>query len=151
MSLKEKLLEDMKDAMREKDRIKKDTVQLVRAAVLQIEKDKKITLDDNGILEIISKEVKRRRDSLPDYEKSNRQDLIDDINSEIKILLKYLPEQLTESELEAIIKEAVESTGASSMREIGKIMQEVMPKVKGKADGRMINEISKKLLEGKLD
>jgi hypothetical protein len=151
MSLKEKLLEDMKDAMREKDRIKKDTVQLVRAAVLQIEKDKKVTLDDNGILEIISKEVKRRRDSLPDYEKSNRQDLIDDINSEIKILLKYLPEQLTESELEAIIKEAVESTGASSMRDIGKIMQEVMPKVKGKADGRMINEISKKLLEGKLD
>lgn len=151
MSLKENLLEDMKGAMREKDRIKKDTVQLVRAAVLQIEKDKKITLDDNGILEIISKEVKRRRDSLPDYEKSNRQDLIDDINTEIKILLKYLPEQLTESELEVIIKEAIESTGASSMREIGKIMQEVMPKVKGKADGRMINQISKKLLEGKLD
>ncbi len=151
MALKEKLLEDMKVAMREKDTVKKDTVQLVRAAVLQIEKDKKITLDDEGILDIISKEVKRRRDSIPDYEKGERQDIIKVIKSEIEILLKYLPQQLTEEELEVIIKKAVDDTGASSMKDIGKIMQEVMPKVKGKADGRMINQIIKKLLEKKPD
>ncbi len=146
MSLKEQLLEDMKTAMRDKDVIRKNTVQLVRSAVLQVEKDNKITLDDDGVIEIIAKEVKKRRDTLPEYEKSGRQDLVDNLKAEIDILLQYLPQQLTEEELEVIVKEAINDTGASSARDMGKIMQAVMPKVKGRADGKMINQIVKKIL-----
>lgn len=146
MSLKEQLLEELKNAMKDKDVLKKNTVQLVRAAILQIEKDNKITLDDDGILEIIAKELKKRRDVLPEYEKSGRQDLIDGLNAEAEILLQYLPQQLTEEELEVIVKQAIEETGASSPKDMGKVMQAVMPKVKGRADGKMINVIAKKVL-----
>jgi len=146
MSLKDQLLEDLKTAMRDKEVIRKNTVQLVRAAVLQVEKDNKITLDDDGVIEIIAKEVKKRRDSLPDYENSGRQDLVDNLNVEIEILLKYLPQQLTEEELEVIVKKAIEDTGATSAKDIGKIMQAVLPQVKGRADGKMINQIVKKII-----
>ncbi len=146
MSLKEQLLEELKNAMKDKDVLKKNTVQMVRAAILQIEKDNKITLDDDGILEIIAKELKKRRDVLPEYEKSGRQDLIDGLNAEADILLQYLPKQLTEEELEDIVKQAIEETGASSPKDMGKVMQAVMPKVKGRADGKMINVIAKKVL-----
>ncbi|RCX16910.1 hypothetical protein DFR58_109137 [Anaerobacterium chartisolvens] len=146
MSLKERLTEDMKIAMRDKDSIKKNAVQMARAAVLQVEKDKKVTLDDDGIIEIIAKEVKKRRDSVPDYEKSGRIDLVEDLNKEIEALLQYLPQQLTEEELEVIVKQAIEDTGASSARDLGKIMQAVMPKVKGRSDGKIINQIAKKYL-----
>jgi uncharacterized protein YqeY len=146
MSLKERMLEDMKTAMRDKDSNRKNAIQMARAAVLQVEKDNKVTLDDDGIIEIIAKEVKKRRDSMPDYEKSGRQDLINDLKAEIDVLLQYLPQQLTEEELEVIVKDAVQETGASSAKDIGKIMQVVMPKVKGRADGKLINQIIKKLL-----
>lgn len=146
MSLKERLLEDMKAAMRDKDVIKKNAVQMARSAVLQVEKDNRITLDDDGVLEIIAKEVKKRRDSLPEYEKSGRQDLIDNLKTEIEVLMQYLPQQLTEEDLEVIVRQAVQDTGASSAKDMGKIMQEVMPKVKGRADGRVINQIVKRIL-----
>ena len=146
MSLKERLLEDMKVAMRDKDVISKNTVQMARSAVLQVEKDSRITLDDDGILDIIAKEVKKRRDSLPEYEKSGRQDLIDNLKTEIEVLMKYLPQQLTEEELEVIVRQAIQDTGASTAKDMGKIMQEVRPKVKGRADGRMINEIVKRII-----
>lgn len=146
MSLKDRLLDDMKTAMKEKDLIRKNSVQMVRSAVLQIEKDNRITLDDDGIIEVIAKEVKKRRDSLPEYEKSGRQDLIDNLKTEIDVLMQYLPQQLTEEELEVIVKQAIHDTGASSARDMGKIMQEVMPKVTGRADGRMVSQIVKKLL-----
>lgn len=147
MSLKEQLLEDMKVAMKEKDTIRKNAVQMTRAAILQVEKDKRITLDDDGIIEIIAKEVKKRKDSLPDFEKAGRQDLIDDLNREIEILLQYLPKQLSEEELEVFVREAIKESGAASVKDMGKVMQAVMPKVKGKADGKMINQIAKKILE----
>ena len=146
MSLKEILAEDLKSAMKDKDVVRKNTVQMVRAAVLQIEKDKKVTLDDEGVLEVIAKQLKQRKDSLPDYEKSGRDDLIAELKAEIDVLMKYLPEQLTKEELEVIVKEAVEATGASSMKDMGKIMAAVMPKTKGRADGKMINEIAKAML-----
>lgn len=146
MSLKDRLLEDMKTAMKDKDVVKKNTVQMVRSAILQVEKDNKITLDDDGVLEIIAKELKKRRDILPEYEKSGRQDLIDNLNAEIKTLLQYLPQQLTEEELENVVRQAIEETGASSQRDLGKLMQAVMPKVKGRADGKMVNVIAKKIL-----
>jgi uncharacterized protein YqeY len=146
MSLKERLLDDMKAAMRDKDTIRKNTIQMARSAVLQVEKDNKITLDDDGIIEVIAKEVKKRRDSLPDYEKAGRQDLVDNLKIEIDVLLQYLPQQLTEVELEVIVKDAIQETGASSAKDIGMIMQSVLPKVKGRADGKMINQIAKKYL-----
>lgn len=146
MSLKEQLAEDLKSAMREKDVIRKNVVQLIRAGVLQVEKDTKVTLDDDGVLDVVAKQLKQRRDSLPDYEKSGRDDLIAQLKSEMEVLMGYLPEQLTREEIEAIVKEAVETTGASSMKDMGKIMAAVKPKTKGRADGKVINEIAKGLL-----
>jgi uncharacterized protein len=146
MSLKEKLLNDMKIAMRDKDTVRKNTVQMVRSAVLQIEKDSKVTLDDDGVIEVIVKEVKKRRDSVPDFERGGRQDLVDILKAEIDILLAYLPTQLTEAELEEIVKQAVQEAGASSARDIGKVMQVLMPRIKGRADGKMANQIIKKIL-----
>ena len=146
MSLKEILAEDLKSAMKDKDTVRKNTVQMVRAAVLQFEKDKKVTLDDEGVLEVIAKQLKQRKDSLPDYEKSGRDDLIAELKAEIDVLMKYLPEQLTKEELEVIVKEAIVETGAASIKDMGKIMSSVMPKTKGRADGKMINEIAKAML-----
>ena len=146
MSLKEILADDLKSAMKDKDIIRKNVVQMVRAAVLQVEKDNKVTLDDDGVLDVIAKQLKQRRDSLPDYEKSGREDLIADLKAEMDVLMKYLPEQLSEDELRTIVEAAIASTGASSMKDMGKVMSEVMPKVKGRADGKMINEIAKAIL-----
>lgn len=147
MSIKERLAADLKAAMKEKNTIKKDTVQMVRAAVLQKEKDGKLVLDDDGVIEVIAKEVKSRKDVLPDYEKSGRDDLIAKINQEIAILLDYLPEQLSEEELRSIVKDAITETGASSMTDMGKIMAVVMPKIKGKADGKAVNALVRELLK----
>ena len=146
MTLKERLADDLKSAMKEKNVIRKNVVQMVRAAVLQFEKDNKVTLEDDGVLEVIAKQLKQRKDSLPDYEKSGRDDLIADLKAEMDVLMDYLPKQLTREELEVIVKEAIDSTGASSMKDMGKIMAAVMPKVKGRADGKAINETAKKLL-----
>lgn len=146
MSLKEKLAEDLKSAMKEKDAVRKNAVQMIRAGVLQVEKDKKVTLDDDGVLEVIAKQLKQRKDSLPDYEKSGREDLISQLNAEIAVLMDYLPEQLSEDELREIVTEAIAATGAQSIKDMGKIMAAVMPKTKGRADGRMINNIAKELL-----
>lgn len=143
MSLKETLMDDLKAAMKDKDVIRKNTVQMIRSAILQFEKDNKAELDDNGIIDVIAKELKRRRDVLPEYEKSGREDLIADINREIEILLAYLPKQLSKEELEVIVSEAIAEVGATSMKDMGKIMAAVMPKTKGRADGKMINEIVK--------
>ncbi len=146
MSLKEKLTEDMKSAMKDKDTIRKNTIQMVRSAVLQVEKDNKVTLDNDGVLEIISKELKKRKDSLAEYEKSGRQDLIDNLKTEINVLLGYLPEQLSEDQIEDIVKDVIKETGATSAKEIGKVMQAVLPKVKGRADGKIVNQIVRKYL-----
>lgn len=146
MSLKETLANDLKSAMKEKDVIRKNTVQMVRSSVLQYEKDNLKELGDDGVLDIIAKELKKRRDVLPEYEKSGREDLISDIKREIDILLTYLPKQLTKEELTQIVKEAIEETGATSVKDIGAIMKVVMPKTKGRADGKAINGIIRQLL-----
>lgn len=147
MSLKDKLLQDLKEAMKEKDTVRKNTVQLVRSGILQIEKDKKIELDDEGVLDVISKELKKRRDSMPDYVKSGRQDLIDNLNKEIEVLLTYLPKQLTEDEIKVIVEEAVKETGAATMKDMGKVMANVTPKVKGRADNKIVSALVKQMLQ----
>jgi uncharacterized protein YqeY len=146
MSLKELLIQDLKVAMKDGDTASKTAIQMARSAVLQVEKDTKATLNDDDIVEIIAKEVKKRVDTLPDFEKSGRQDLIDNLLAEIEVLKKYLPKQLSESEIEEIVKNAISSTGATSAKEMGKVMQAVMPETRGKADGKLVNQIVKKLL-----
>ncbi len=149
MSLKEQLLADLKEAMKQKDNILKDTVQMVRAGVLQIEKDKKIELDDDGVIEVVAKELKKCNDVLPDYEKSGRQDLIDELNKKVEILKSYLPEQLTTDEVKVIVADAVAEVGATSMKDMGKVMSLVQPKVKGRADGKVVSDIVKQMLMNK--
>ncbi|WP_039767677.1 MULTISPECIES: GatB/YqeY domain-containing protein [unclassified Caldicellulosiruptor] len=146
MSLKEKLLEDYKSAMKDKDVVRKNVVGMVRAAILQFEKDNKVVLDDNGVLNVIAKEIKKRKDSLPEYIKSGRQDLIDDLNREIEILQSYLPPMLSQEELEKIVLDVIERVKPSGMKDMGKVMQEVMHKVSGRAEGKVVSEIVKKHL-----
>ena len=146
MSLKETLLQDLKTAMKDKDTIRKNTIQLVRAGVLQIEKDNHVELEDAGVLDVIAKELKKRRDSLPEFEKSGRTDLIENLNKEIEVLLGYLPEQLTEDEIQKIVEETIAETGAATMKDMGKVMGAVSSKVKGRADNRVVSGYVKKLL-----
>lgn len=144
--LKEKLLEDMKVSMREKNTIRKDVIQMVRAAILQVEKDKQIQLEDEQIIEIIAKEAKKRKDSLSDYEKSGREDLINKIKAEIEILSEYLPKQLTKEEIEKIVEEIISQTGANTIRDMGIVMKEAKAKIGAAADGKTINEVVKEKL-----
>ena len=144
--LKEKLMEDLKDAMREKNNTRKNTVQMVRAAILQIEKDKGIEVDDAKILEIIAKEVKSKKDALVDFEKGGREDLIAQTNKEIAILREYLPKQLTHDELVEKIKGVISKVGATSMKDMGVVMKEAKAEIGTAADGKSINEVVKELL-----
>ena len=144
--LKEKLLEDLKNCMKDKNVVRKNVIQMVRAAILQVEKDNGITLDDNQIIDIIAKESKKRKDSLADYEKSGREDLINELKEEINILAEYLPKQLSMEEVEKIVKEVIEEEGATSMKDMGKVMKAAKEKIGAASDGRTINEAVKKLL-----
>lgn len=144
--LKEKLMNDLKEAMREKNEIKKNTVQMVRAAILQIEKDKGITVQDEKIIEIIAKEVKGKKDAIVDFEKGGRQDLIDQTNQEISILQEYLPKQLSKEELKVEIEKVISDLGATSMKDMGAVMKEAKSRIGAAADGRTINEVVKELL-----
>lgn len=146
MSFKETLLQDLKVAMKDKDTIRKNTIQLVRSGILQIEKDNHVELDDDGVLDVIAKELKKRRDSLPEFEKSGRTDLIENLNKEIEVLLGYLPEQLTEDEIQKIVEETIAEIGASTMKDMGKVMGAVSSKVRGRADNRVVSGFVKSLL-----
>ena len=144
--LKEKLMDDLKTAMREKDALKKDTVQMIRAAILQVEKDNAVTLEDDKIIEIIAKEAKKRKDAPADFEKSGRADLIEKTNKELEIITSYLPKQLSVEEIEVIVKEIVVALGATSMKDMGNVMKEAKAKIGAAADGKTINEVVKSLL-----
>lgn len=144
--LKEKLLEDLKESMKEKNVIRKNVVQMVRAAILQIEKDKKIEVSDSQIVEIIAKEAKKRKDALEDYQKSGREDLIEQMNQEIKILNEYLPKQLTEEELTQKMQEIITELGATSIKDIGAVMKKAKETIGVAANGKAINEVAKKIL-----
>ena len=147
MPLKEKLTDDLKEAMKSKEKVRKNVVTMVRAAVKQKEVDNRVDLGDDDVLDIIAKQIKQKKDSIADFEKGNRQDLIDLTNEEIKILLEYLPPQLSDEELDSIVKDAIEQTGAQTKRDLGKLMALIMPKVKGKADGKHVNEIVAKYIK----
>ena len=144
--LKEKLLEDLKDAMKTKNVNKKNAVQMVRTAILQIEKDKGIEVSDEQILGIVAKEVKTRKGAIAEYEQANREDLIEKANEEIKALEEYLPKQLTDEELVAEVKKVIEKLNATSMKDMGPVMKEAKATIGAQADGKRINEVVKSLL-----
>jgi hypothetical protein len=147
MTLKDRLLSDMRTAMKERASLKKSVISMVRAAVLQIEKDKRTQLDDQGVIEVIAKEVKSRKEAIEMFRQGGRQDLIDKNEKEIEILSEYLPPQLSEAEIKEIIEDAVNKTGAAGLKDMGKVMGAVMPKVKGRAEGSTVNRLVKELLQ----
>lgn len=144
--LKEKLMNDLKEAMKNKNEIRKNTIQMVRAAILQIEKDKGISVEDKKIIEIIAKEVKEKKDALVDFEKAGREDLINQTNEEINILQEYLPKQLSKEEVLEEVKKVIEEVGATSIKDMGIVMKTAKEKIGAAADGRSINEAVKELL-----
>lgn len=147
MALKEQLLADLKASMKAKDTVKKSTVTMIRAAILQVEKDNKVELGDAEIQEIIAKQMKQRRDALDEFKKAERDDLIAQTEAEMQVIEAYLPKQLTQEEIEAIVDETIKETGAESAKDMGKIMGALMPKVKGLADGKLINQIVREKLQ----
>ena len=134
MSLKEQITEDMKSSMKAGDKDQLKVVRLILAAIKQIEVDKRIALDDAGVLSVLEKMVKQRRDSVEQFEKGGRQDLADIELAEITILDKYLPEQLSDAEVNALIDAAIAATGAESIRDMGKVMGQVKAEAAGRAD-----------------
>ena len=147
--LAEKVDSDMKDAMREKDSLKLGTLRMLKAAAKNKAIDKKVqTLGDDDFLEVIQKQVKQRKDSITEFEKAGRKDLVEKESAEMKILEGYLPKQMSPDELKTIVKSAIAAVGASSKQDMGKVMKEVMPKVKGRADGKTINQAVMELLPG---
>lgn len=147
MSLKAKLQEDLKLAMKNKDTVKKSVVTLIRAAIKQQEVDTRVELDDDAIIDVITKQLKQRRDAMTEFAKASRDDLVQEAEAEIEVLMEYLPQQLSKEELNEIVKETISEVGATSMKDMKKIMTSIMPKVKGRADGKLINELVKKNLQ----
>lgn len=144
--LKEKLMEDLKESMKNKDTVRKNTVQMVRASILQIEKDKGIEVEDSKIIDIIAKEVKTKKDALKDFEKAERQDLIDLTNREIEVLQEYLPKQLSRDEVKEKVQKIITEIGATSMKDMGAIMKEAKAKMGASAEGKTINEVAKEIM-----
>ena len=148
MTLRDRLTEDMKQAMKDKEagKLKLSVIRMVRSAAKNIEIDRHKELDDNELLEVVAKEVKMRKDSLEEFRKANRPDLLAVLEQEIAILMEYLPEQMTEAEVRSLVTQAVADAQASSPKDMGKVMALLIPKVKGRADGKLVNSLVKELL-----
>ncbi|AIQ70508.1 MULTISPECIES: GatB/YqeY domain-containing protein [Paenibacillus] len=140
MNLSERLNEDMKQAMKSKDKFTLSTIRMVRSTIKYLEIDLKRTLDDNEVLDILSREIKQRKDALQEFESAGRDELAASTKAEIEIIMKYLPDQLSEEEIKVIVQQTIQETGASSKSEMGKVMSALMPKVKGRADGKLVNQ-----------
>ncbi|QAT42699.1 GatB/YqeY domain-containing protein [Aminipila luticellarii] len=147
MTLKERLTNDFKEAMKARDEVRKNTVNFVRAAIKQYEVDNRAELDDEGVLAILTKQVKMRKDALADFEKAGRTDLLDSYNKEIEILMSYLPEQMSPEKIAEVVKETAAGMGIESGKQnMGKLMGAVMPKVKGLADGGAVKKAVEEFL-----
>ena len=138
--LKEKLMEDMKKAMKAKDKQRLSVIRMTRSEIKNKEIESGEELDDQGVTAVIAKQVKQIKDSLADFEKSGKEDVMDKLYKEIEILEEYLPEQMSEAEVDELVEEVIEKTGAENMSDMGKVMGAIMPKIKGRADGTMVSE-----------
>lgn len=144
-TIKERLQEDWKTALKAKDKFKANVLSTAKSSILLCEKNGE-NVDDARVIEILAKEVKQRREAVLEFEKGNRQDLVDEANAEIAILLDYLPQQLSEEEILEIVKESAVTVGASSIKDMGKVMALVRPKTVGKADGKLVSQLVKNYL-----
>lgn len=147
MSLKEQIQKDMIEAMKAKDEVKVGALRMLKSAVLKFETsgDRKVA-EDGDVLAVIGKEVKQRKDAADQFKAGGREDLAEKEEKEAAVLQVYLPAQLSEAEIETLVKEAIAATGATSKKDMGKVMGALMPKVKGKADGGIVNKVVGKLL-----
>ena len=146
MGLKESLLKELKESMQAKDTLKKDTITMLRASILQVEKDGQKELSEDDMLAIVAKEVKKRKESIGEYEKAGREDIVNNLKREIEILEVYMPKQLSNEEIREIVKYAISETGAASVRDMGKVMQNVRTKTQARADGKLVSDIVKEEL-----
>ncbi|MBJ6363103.1 GatB/YqeY domain-containing protein [Paenibacillus sp. GCM10012307] len=147
MNLSERLNDDMKQAMKSQDKFKLSTIRMVRASMKNQEIDFKRPLDDSEVLDILSREIKQRKDSLQEFKKAGRDDLATNLAAEIDIISVYLPQQLTEEEIKVIVQQTIQETGASSKAEMGKVMSALLPQVKGRADGKLVNQLVQQFLQ----
>ena len=143
MSLKERIQEDVKDAMRAKDKPRLATIRLITAAIKQREVDERIELDDTQVLVVLDKMCKQRRESISQFEQAGRDDLAALEKAELQLIQQYLPEQLTETEINELIDAAMQATGASSMKDMGKVMGQLKPKLQGRADMGAVSALIK--------
>ncbi|HJZ79741.1 MAG TPA: GatB/YqeY domain-containing protein [Pyrinomonadaceae bacterium] len=149
MSLKDKIITDMTAAMKAKDSARTSTLRMVKAAIMHREKEGNGQLTDDDVLKLLRSQVKQRRDSVEQYQKAGRQDLVDKETAEIEVIEGYLPQAASAAEIEAAVAAAIAETGASSMKDMGAVMKSVMPKLAGKnADGRVVSETVKQKLAG---
>ena len=146
MSLKEQLKEDLKTAMRDKDVVKRDSIRSINTMIKQIEVDERKDLNDEDVIKLIQKGIKQREESISQYKAASRDDLVALEQAQVDIFMLYLPAQVSEEELEAGMKEIISQVGATSMKDIGKVMGNATKRFAGVADGKRINEMVKKLL-----
>ena len=146
MALKDKLMQDLKAAMKSKNKTEKLVITMIRAAVKQYEVDTREDADDQKVLELINKEYKKIKDSIVEFKKAERLDLVEEAEGEVEVILKYLPKQLTEEEVRVIVSETIAEVDAQGKQDMGKVMGALMPKVKGLADGKLVSSIVKELL-----
>ena len=148
MSLQERLTEDVKTAMkaREAGKSRLSVLRMVKASIRNIEIDRKKELNDEDVLDVLAKEVKMLRDSMDDFRKGNRPDMVAALEEEIAILAEYLPAQLSEEEVRALVDQAVSQAQATTAKDMGKVMAILMPQVKGKADGKLVNTLVRERL-----
>lgn len=143
MTLKEQLMKDLQDSMRSGDALRKDTLRMARSAIRNTEIDRIAELDDAGVQDVLRKEIKQRRESADEYERAKRMDLADKERAEAAILEAYLPQQMSEEDIEAEVRAILAETGA---REMSKIMPVAMGRLKGKAEGRLVNKVVTRVL-----
>jgi len=140
MNLSERLNEDMKQFMKSGNKFSLSVVRMLRSAVKNVEIDQRKTLGDDEVLDILNREMKQRRDARLEFDKAGRQDLVTQIDAEIAVIQTYMPQPLTEDELQTIVAQTIQEMKASSKSDMGKVMSALMPKVKGRADGKKLNE-----------
>lgn len=141
MTLLDRLNDDMKQALKNKEKDRLTVIRMVKAAIQNEAINKRKDLSEEEEIQILMREVKQRKESLQEFNRANREDLVEKVENELDILSVYLPEQLSDGELEKIIIETIQELGALSKKDIGKVMKAVMPKIKGKADGSKVNKL----------
>ncbi len=146
MSLNERLSDDMKQAMKSQDKFRLSVIRMIRSSIKNQEIDQRRTLEDNEVLDIIGREIKQRKDSLQEFTKAGREDLAENVAAEIDIISVYLPKQLTEEEVKEIVQQTIQETGASSKADMGKVMTTLMPKIRGRSDGKLVNQLVQQFL-----